>query len=207
MAIGESRGRTEKRSRASEDRPIREDIIGAAIHLFSKKGYDGTSMQDLADAIGIRKASLYHHVRKKEDLLFAIHQQLIDELIARTLEVVTGAESPATKIRKVLRVAMHFVGTHREEVTVFLQDRRVVNPDRWEAIVAKRDMYEQLVAGLIREGIANSDFIEINPVIATRGVLAMSNWGYTWFNPEGELSADEVADIFADMVLRGIEKK
>ena len=66
---------------------VRPDIIDAATRIFSERGYHAASMSDIADAVGIRKASLYHHVRKKEDLLFAIHEALVDELIDETMAV------------------------------------------------------------------------------------------------------------------------
>lgn len=186
---------------------VRPDIIAAATRVFSERGYHAATMTEIATEIGIRKPSLYHHVRKKEDLLFAIHEQLIDELLEETLAVRATAQSPARQLASILQVTMRFVARHRDGVTVFLQERSAVSGQRWTEIVAKRDRYEQLVSGIIAEGTASEDFIDIPPSIAARGVLAMANWGYTWFRPEGEMTADEVSDVFATIALRGLESR
>lgn len=184
---------------------LRPDIIEAATRVFSERGYHAASMTEVAAEVGIQKPSLYHHVRKKEDLLFAIHEQLIDELIEQTISVVTTAETPPEKLRGVLRETMRFVARRRDAVTVFLQERKAVSGERWAELVVKRDYYESLVNQIIEEGIETNVFIDLPVPIATRGVLAMANWGYTWFQPDGEMSADEVADVFATIALRGLE--
>lgn len=186
---------------------VRADVIGAATRVFSERGYHGASMSDIADALGMRKASLYHHVRRKEDLLFAIHEQLIDELTEETERVCAADATPAGKLHDVLLVSMRFVARNRDAVTVFLQERRAVRGERWESLVAKRDRYERMVSGVIEEGAATGAFVDLPPDIAARGVLAMANWGYTWFQPDGRLTAEEVAETFAAIALRGLERR
>lgn len=184
---------------------VRADIIEAATRVFSERGYHAASMAEIAEAVGIRKASLYHHVRKKEDLLFAIHDQLIDELIGETMAVSSSSLTPAEKLRGVLHVTMRFIARNRDGVTVFLSERRAVAGERWQALVVKRDFYERMVSQIITEGTSSGSFIEIPPNLAARSVLAMANWGYTWFQADGPLSADEVAEVFATVALRGLE--
>lgn len=185
---------------------VRVDIIEASTRLFSERGYHATSMADIAEAVGIRKASLYHHVRKKEDLLFAIHEQMIDELIEQTMPVFTSSASPADKVRGALTVAMGFVARHRDGVTVFLSEQRaVIVGERWNELVVKRDFYEQMVHNIIAEGTASGAFVAVPPGIAVKAILAMANWGYTWFQIDGPLTAEEIADTFATIALRGLE--
>ena len=184
---------------------VREDIIAAATRIFSERGYHAASMEEIAQAVGIRKPSLYHHVRKKEDLLFAIHEQLIDELIGETTAAIAAAADPAAAVRGVLRVTMGFVGRHRDGVTVFLQERHAVTGARWSALVVKRDEYERMVSSVVAAGVESGAFVAVPPAIGARALLAMANWGYTWFDPAGELSAEEIADVFATIALRGLE--
>jgi AcrR family transcriptional regulator len=189
-----------------ESTEVRADIIEAATRVFSERGYHAASMAEVAEAVGMRKASLYHHVRKKEDLLFAIHDKLIDELIDETMAVSSSSSlSPGEKVRGVLHVTMRFIARNRDGVTVFLSERRAVGGERWQALVVKRDFYEQMVSQIITEGTSSGSFIQIPPKLAARSVLAMANWGYTWFQPDGPLSADEVAEVFATVALRGLE--
>jgi TetR/AcrR family transcriptional regulator, cholesterol catabolism regulator len=190
---------------AGEGNGVRADIIEAATRVFSERGYHAASMTEIAAEVGIQKPSLYHHVRKKEDLLFAIHEQLIDELTEETLAVISTAMTPSEKLTAVLHASMRFIAHRRDAVTVFLSERQVVTGDRWTELVVKRDFYEQLVNGIIADGTKSKAFIDLPAPIAARGVLAMTNWCYTWFDPEGQLGADAVADVFATLALRGLE--
>jgi TetR/AcrR family transcriptional regulator, cholesterol catabolism regulator len=183
---------------------VRDDIITAATRVFSLRGYHGASMAEIAGEVGIRKPSLYHHVRKKEDLLFAIHEQLIGELMQETTAALDGATTPEERVRQILQVSMSFVARHRDGVTVFLQERREMSGERWSELVIKRDRYERLVSRVIAEGIDSERFVDVPPEIAARALLAMANWGYTWFDPTGELSAESVANIFAEIALNGL---
>ena len=94
--------------------PVRADIIAAATRVFSARGYHGASMAEIAHEVGIRKPSLYHHVRKKEDLLFAIHEQLIDELTAETRQAISESDDPSEKLVASMRVALRFVSRHKD---------------------------------------------------------------------------------------------
>ncbi|MEZ5076804.1 MAG: TetR/AcrR family transcriptional regulator [Solirubrobacterales bacterium] len=186
---------------------VRPDIIEVATRIFSERGYHAASMSEIADAVGIRKASLYHHVRKKEDLLFAIHETLIEELISATEEIVDSEMAPASKVEELLRVTMSFIARNRDGVTVFLAERHAVTGERWQTLVIKRDTYERMVSQIITEGRASGDFVDLPPDIVARALLGMVNWGYTWFQLGGPLSADEVADVFAAVALRGLEPR
>jgi AcrR family transcriptional regulator len=185
----------------------RDDIVDAATRVFSERGYHGSSMADVAAAVGIRKPSLYHHVRSKEDLLFAIHDRLIDELSDETDAALAAAATPSDKLRAALRVTMEFVARNKDAVTVFLQERHAVGGDRWDALVAKRDRYEKRISSVIADGVAAGDFVDLPPDIAARGVLAMANWGYTWFQPGGRLTPEEVSETFAAIALSGLERR
>jgi AcrR family transcriptional regulator len=191
-------------ARLSPEPKVRADIIAAATRVFSQRGYHAASMVEIAEEVGMRKPSLYHHVRKKEDLLFAIHEQLVDELIEETTSALSTSHTPAEKVREVLRVSMSFVARHRDGVTVFLQESRAVSGERWGELVVKRDFYEKMVSRVIAEGVTSGAFVDTPPQIAARAVLAMANWGYTWFDPAGELSAESVSNIFADIALNGL---
>jgi AcrR family transcriptional regulator len=195
--------------RPSQSPPVRvrSDIVEAATQVFSERGYHAASMTDIAQRVGMRKPSLYHHIRKKEDLLFAIHEQLIDELIEQTNAALDPSMTPPEQMAAVLRVSFDLIARHRDAVTVFLQERRAVSGARWNELVVKRDRYEQMVSGIIAEGTATKAFADLPAAIAARGVLGMVNWGYTWFDPKGAMTAEEIADVFVAIALRGLERR
>ena len=195
--------------RPSQSPPVRvrSDIVEAATQVFSERGYHAASMTEIAQRVGMRKPSLYHHIRKKEDLLFAIHEQLIDELIEQTTAALDPSMTPPEQMAAVLRVSFDLIARHRDAVTVFLQERRAVSGERWNELVVKRDRYEQMVSGIIAQGIAAKAFADLPAAIAARGVLGMVNWGYTWFDPKGEMTAEQIADVFVAIALRGLERR
>lgn len=184
---------------------IRDDILRAAARVFSEQGYDGATLDDVAGLIGIKKGSLYYHIRSKEDLLFALHQRLADELIANTRAAVQEARTPQERLRAVLRVAMRLIAEHKEEVTVFLHERRILTSERWQDIVAQRDAYQQMLEHILAEGIEQGIFRPLPVNIVALGLLGMTNWGYQWFRPDGPLDADTIAEIFADIALNGLQ--
>lgn len=186
---------------------VRDDIVAAATRVFSRRGYHAASMVEIADEVGMRKPSLYHHVRKKEDLLFAIHERLIDELFEETMTVLSTSRSPEEKVREVLRVAVSLVARHPDGVTVFLRERASVSGERWAELIVKRDLYEKMIGRVIAEGVADQRFIEIPAPVATRAILGMASWSSTWFDPAGELGADAIADMFARIALDGLVRR
>ena len=186
---------------------VRPDIIEAATRIFSERGYHAASMSDNAAAIGFRKASLYHHVRKKEDLLFAIHETLVDELIAETMAVSSSSATPAEKVRELIHVTMRFIARNRDGVAVFLSERHAVTGERWQALVVKRDFYERMVSQIVTEGRGSGEFVDLPPAIVAKALLGMANWGYTWFQEDGPLSADEVGEVFATIALDGLRAR
>ena len=186
---------------------VRPDIIEAATRIFSERGYHAASMSDIADAVGIRKASLYHHVRKKEDLLFAIHEALVDELIDETLAVSSSSASPADKVRELLHLTMRFIARNRDGVAVFLSERHAVTGERWQALVVKRDLYERMVSQIVTEGRGSGEFADLPPELVAKALLGMANWAYTWFRQDGPMSADDVGEVFAAIALRGLEAR
>lgn len=183
---------------------IRDDIVQAATRIFSRRGYHGTSMQHIADELGMRKASLYHHVSAKEDLLFAIHQRLIDKLVNGTLEVVSSSLGPEEKLRRIILVNTEMVTGDVDAVSVFLKERDAIAGERWTGVVAQRDVYEQMVAGVIRDGVSSGVFAQADPALLTKAVLSMPSWASMWFRADGPMGAEELAELFSDVALYGL---
>jgi AcrR family transcriptional regulator len=183
---------------------IRDDILRTAAQHFGELGYDRARLEDVARALGMKKGSLYYHIDSKEDLLFVLHDRLIDELTRNTVAALERADGVEEQVRAALRVAMRLIAEHRQEVTVFLHERHVFNSERWAGIRAKRDAYEELVAGVLRAGVTAGRLRPLPVPLATKGILGMVNWGYQWFHSDGQFTADEIAEVFADIVLNGL---
>lgn len=186
----------------------RDELLLAAARLFSERGYHGTSMQHLAQAMGILRGSLYAHIESKEDLLFDIVDRGADRFITRMEEVLALDTTPEEKVRLAIKAHVETVAEHMEASTVFLNDWKFLSEDRKAGIQAKRDLYESLLREIIEEGIEWETFPEdLDPKYAALLILSTVNWLYQWYNTEGPLTPAEIADIFSEMILSGIRKR
>jgi AcrR family transcriptional regulator len=180
------------------------DIVVAAIRLFHEKGYHATSMQDMADAVGLQKGSLYHYISSKEDLLVVIIHDAIAQYNARLTEVI--AKEISVRLKLELAVRNHLVGIAENlgMLTIFLRESYALNPDQQRLISEESNRYNQMFEELYREGVAAGELRPLDPKLATRTVLGACNWFYRWYRPGGTKSIDELTSFFVDLLFNGI---
>ncbi len=181
------------------------EIQVAAIRLFQQKGYHATSMQDIADAVGLQKGSLYHYISGKEDLLVAIIHDAIAKYNARLAEV-RAMDLPVSK-RLELAVRYHLQGIAENlgMLTIFLRESYAVNEEQAALLNKESTKYNRMFEELYQEGIDSGELRNLDPKLATRTVLGACNWFYRWYNPEGRRSMAELSDFFVDLLFHGIE--
>jgi AcrR family transcriptional regulator len=182
----------------------REQIYRTAGRLFSEVGYHATSMRDLARALGVQGGSLYAHIASKEELLWEIVIRAADEFDA-ALEPIRAHPGPsAEKLRAALEAHLEVVSRNLDWATVFFHEWKHLSPERIEAIASRRDSVERVYREILTQGVAAGEFrADLDVKMAAILSLSSANWSYHWFRPSGRLSAREVADSFADMLLRG----
>ena len=183
----------------------RDELVVAAAEIFHRKGYDATSMQEIAEAVGMLKGSLYYYIDTKEDLLFAViekaHRLGSDGL---ALSAAEGGDA-LTQLRRTVIIHMRNNLEHLEEIGVFFQDFRSLSPERRGTIVAERDSYERFFRGLIEQGQQEGTIDpKVDPKLATKALLGMINWVYQWYRPDGPRPSEEIAEAFAEIALAGI---
>jgi AcrR family transcriptional regulator len=181
----------------------RESLIDVALEVFRTRGYDATSMEHLAAAAGISKASIYHHVSGKEELLDAGLQRALNALEA-TLDEPVAAGGPAVdRLRYVLRRVVELEGDLLAEVTVLLRARG--NSTIETAAVKRRRTFDQAVAELIAEGQRDGSIrSDIEPGLASRLAIGMATWLVEWYRPGGKLTNSQLADAVVTMVCDGL---
>ncbi len=182
----------------------RADIIQAAAQIFRRKGYHAASMQDIADAVGLQKASLYHHFTSKQDILLEILDQALDLLIHDMQAIVDSDASPESKLRQAMASYIDRV-THQADLAAVLQlEHRSLEPRKRARHIARRDRYDALWRTLIRQGVEAGVFRRLDETIVTFALLGIQNWMITWYRPEGRLKPEEIASLFADLMLNGL---
>jgi AcrR family transcriptional regulator len=195
-----------KKAGAPRGTGTREQITLSAIELFAEHGYANTTLEDIAAAVGIKKPSIYHYIKTKEDLLFEVHQLLAQEVIDEVQSLLADAPDPAAKLRAFFRSAVRLVDRRQLEMTIFLNETHTVTRSRrWKEINAKRDAYQKMFEAVLDEGMRSGAFRKLPTTLTALGTLGMVTWTYRWYQADGA-GPDEIADLYADIVLDGIRK-
>jgi AcrR family transcriptional regulator len=182
----------------------RDDILEAAARIFSEKGFHAASMQDIADAVNLQKASLYHHFSSKQEILLALLDAALDILIENLEEVVSQPLPPDEKLRQAMISYLQTVADHQSFSAVLLLEYRSLDVDLRGRHAPRRDRFEHLWRELIKEGKDEGIFNCADPSLAGRALLGVLNWTVTWYRQDGPSSAAEIADQFATLFLRGL---
>jgi AcrR family transcriptional regulator len=182
----------------------RDQILEAAAQIFSQKGFHAASMQDIAEAVNLQKASLYHHVNSKQEILVSILDQALDLLIEQMEIVMALPLPPDEKLRRAIQAYLEGMLEHRDLAAVLLLEHRSLEPPFQSRHIPRRDRFERLWRDLIQEGFETGLFCCSDPVLTVRALLGVMNWTITWYRPEGSLSPQEIGRQFADLFLRGL---
>jgi TetR/AcrR family transcriptional regulator, cholesterol catabolism regulator len=180
----------------------RSELTREAAKLFAQKGYHGTSIGDIAEALGVQKGSLYSHIASKEDLLWETLQEGAAAFHA-ALDGIPDDLPPVDKIRAALRGHLRVVAEQLDVATVFVQEWRYLAGARREEFVAERRRYEERIRELLREGRDLGELrSDLDEAAAALLLLSAANWAYTWLQPGRE--TDELADRFLALLVDGM---
>jgi TetR/AcrR family transcriptional regulator, cholesterol catabolism regulator len=180
----------------------REELSREAARLFAQKGYHGTSIGDLAEALGVQKGSLYAHMEGKEDLLYETMRAGAAAFHA-ALDAIPEQLPATDKIRLALRAHLRVVADQLAVATVFVQEWKYLEGERLEEIVAERRRYEERIRELFREGREQSELrTDLDEVAAALLFLSAANWAYTWLRAGAD--TDAVADRFYVLLIDGM---
>jgi AcrR family transcriptional regulator len=185
----------------------REKILEAAAHIFSEKGYHAASMQDIAHYVNLQKASLYHHVSSKQEILLELLDRALDILIMRIGSVASLKIPPEEKLRKAMHVYLESLLEQRELSAVLLFEHRSLDAELKSRHLPRRDRFETIWRGIIQEGVDAGKFECEDPAQATRALLGVMNWTITWFKVDGLLSIEDIADQYANLFFQGLLKR
>lgn len=177
-------------------------IVQTASRLFAEQGYGSVGMRAIADAVGVRASSLYHHFPSKLDLLYAVSVVATEGFIDEQLPVLEGPGSAAGRLSRVLRAHILYFHEHRLEEAVGLRELARLRdgaPERYEYVQGRRRAYQHAIAHVIGEGAEAGELDVADPALAALAVLGLVNSINTWFDPDGARSIDEVADLYVEL--------
>jgi TetR/AcrR family transcriptional regulator, cholesterol catabolism regulator len=180
----------------------RTELRREAARLFAERGYHGTSIGDLAEALGVQKATLYAHIESKQDLLYDTMREGADAFHA-VLDEIPETLPSVEKIRLALRGHLRVVAEQLDVATVFVQEWRYLEGERRDEIVAERRRYEERIRALFREGRELGELrTDLDDGTAALLMLSAANWAYTWLQPGRD--TDELADRFFGLLVDGM---
>src|SRR5213079_3626761 len=180
----------------------RSELTREAAKLFAEKGYHGTSIGEIADALGVQKGSLYAHIKSKQDLLYETMLEGARAFHAG-LDAIPDEASATEKIRLALRSHLQVVADQLDVATVFVQEWRYLEGARRDEIVAERRRYEERIRAFFREGRELGDLrTDLDDGTAALLLLSAANWAYTWLKPGRD--TDELADRFYSLLVDGM---
>ena len=190
----------------TEGRGMRDRIYDAAIALFAEKGFHGASVRDLAQAVGVEAASLYYHFPSKQDVLLAMFERFMDDMVDMLRAASVGPGTPTERLRDVVRRHVLFHVARAKEAFISHSELRSLTPANRSAIIAKRDLYEWMLRALLEAGVRDGSFEIADVQVTSTAILMMCSGVSDWFTEGGRLSPDAVAERYVDLVMRLVRR-
>ena len=183
----------------------RVQIREVAADLFDRAGYRDTSMDRIAEEVGIKKASLYYYFPSKDRLLIEMHDEMIELIIAsHEARMEAGTRTASDLLRGMMTDIISLQETHPGSLRVFFEHfKEIPEPER-ARVMERRAVYERYLREQLQRGVDEGEFKPLDIRFATFAILGMANWSYQWFRPGGSATAEHVAGAFWTMLSEGI---
>jgi AcrR family transcriptional regulator len=182
----------------------RRVIIDRSAQVFARQGYHATGIAELCEVNGLGKGAFYYYIKSKEELLAAIHDRVMDEVMLGADRVADAGGSPSAQLAMLGDELLDVIHRYPDHVWVFLHEFPALTDGRADQFRGRRREYERRIEGVLQAGVDSGDFREIDPRLTAFAWLGMHNYTYLWLKAGGRLSARDVAQPFADIFLRGI---
>jgi len=203
--MGEAAAQESKRSEKWNAR--RAEIVDTSAGVFARNGYHATGINELCEVNGFGKGAFYYYIGSKEELLAAIHDRVMDEVLAGAARVVAAGGTASERLAALGDELLDVIHHYPDHVWVFLHEFPALTGERAEQFRGRRREYERRVEDIFRAGIAAGEFRDVDPRLATFAWLGTHNYTYLWLRANGRLSPHEVAESFADIFIHGLTNR
>jgi AcrR family transcriptional regulator len=181
----------------------RAEILHAALRAFRENGYHGTTLDDIAEYVGVRKTALYHYFPDKEAILFECHRESLAEVRRLVKDAHAQFGTATGRLSHIIRAHVR-VMTETLEGSPLAFEVTALSPDHQKQVIAARDRYERGLRKIVAQGIEAGEFRPVNPKAAVFAILGAINWIARWYRLEGALHAPELGAEFADHLVGGL---
>jgi AcrR family transcriptional regulator len=183
----------------------RDRVFEVAAEVFHRKGYDNTSLSDVATAAGLTKAGLYHHVSSKESLLYTVLDSGLDLTESYVMKPLVDITEPLDRLKTMIELHLRLVLEERNlEVTGLLHECKTLSTTDQTRINRRKKEYVRMTTKLIADVIRKHGVTDVNPKLAAFALLGMLNWTYQWYTASGSNSREEIVKSFQRIFLQGI---
>jgi AcrR family transcriptional regulator len=180
------------------------EVYRTAAQIILQKGYDGTSVSDIADALGITKAGLYHYISGKTELLYEIMKFGLDELDQQVMIPAQAIADPEERLRFIVSTHARLVMEGEGAVTILVDEARALSPAQNRRVTKLKRNYLDFIRKTLDELHAEGKLRDVNTTVAAFSIIAAINWTSRWYQPEGSLSKTEIAEQTADIAFGGV---
>lgn len=184
----------------------RDDILEAAAQVFRQKGFHGASMANIAEAVNLQKASLYHHVSSKQEILLELLDRALEMLLERISPIAIQNIPADERLRQMIREYLQILAENTDLSSVLLFEHRSLESKQHARHVPNRDKFEALWRNVLTEGVRSKRLVCEDVGLTARAILGIMNWTITWYRPQGDLSIKQIADQYSNLLLNGLLK-
>ena len=197
-------GASEEPRRSERWNARRAAIVDTSAKVFAQQGYHATGIAELCTVNGLGKGAFYHYIGSKEELLAAIHDRVMDEVMVGADRVADAGGSPPEQLAMLGDELLDVIHRYPDHVWVFLHEFPALTAERADQFRVRRRAYERRVEAVLRAGIDSGEFRAVDPRLTALAWLGMHNYTYLWLKAGERLTARDIAKPFADIFIRGI---
>ncbi|HEU5301161.1 MAG TPA: TetR/AcrR family transcriptional regulator [Acidimicrobiia bacterium] len=195
---------SDERQRSAKWKARRDLIVDTSAPVFARRGYHATGIAELCTVNGLGKGAFYHYIRSKEELLAAIHDRVMDEVMVGADRVAETGGTPSAQLAMLGDELLDVIHRYPDHVWVFLHEFPALTDERAEQFRVRRREYERRVEAILQNGIDSGEFRAVDARLTAFAWLGMHNYTYLWLKAGGRVSARDVAKPFAEIFLHGI---
>lgn len=184
----------------------KREIITNTQRILNEKGYAATSVRDIAKALNMEPASLYSHFNSKEDILKITCFELAEKFSTAIKEVNDIYFNAEDKLKMAIQFHVEILTSNLASASIFLRDWRNLSEFAYNDFIQKRNEYESGLREIVKEGVTEGIFKEVDEKFATLTILSSVNWIVEWYNPQGTYTPKEIAEKLSDFILKGLVK-
>ena len=184
----------------------RDELLAVAEKLFSERGYEATSVRDIAEVLKIKAGSLYTHIETKEELLWEILSSAADRFFHAVEPIMKADLLTIEKLRRVIAAHVQVITDDASSAAVHMTEWRHLTEPRRSEFAARRDTYEKMFRHLVRNGIREGVLADVDEKFTTLLILSSMNWIYQWYRSDGPMTPEEISRKLTEMLLNGLRR-